>query len=62
MVAQTVKNVPVMQESWFQFLGREVPLEKQMATHSSVLAGEFHGQRSLVNYSPWGCKGSDTTE
>ena len=33
-----------------------------MATHSSILPGEFHGQRSLVSYSPWGHKESDTTE
>ena len=29
------------------------PLEKEMATHSSIVAGKFHGQRSLVGYSPW---------
>ena len=33
-----------------------------MATHSSILTGEFHGQRSLVGYSPWGGKESDMTE
>ena len=33
-----------------------------MATHSSILAWKFHGQRSLVGYSPWHCKESDTTE
>ena len=33
-----------------------------MATHSSILAGKFHGQRRLVSYSPWGCKKSDMTE
>ena len=33
-----------------------------MATHSSILPGESHGQRSLVGYSPWGYKESDTTE
>ena len=33
-----------------------------MATHCSILAGESHGQRSLVDYSPQGCKESDTTE
>ena len=33
-----------------------------MATHSSILAWEFHGQRVLVGYSPRGCKESDTTE
>ena len=39
---------------WIQSLGQEGPLEKEMATHSSILAGKFHGQRSLVGYSPWG--------
>ena len=33
-----------------------------MATHSSILAGDSHGQRSLGGYSPWGCKDSDKTE
>ena len=33
-----------------------------MATHSSILAGESHGQRSLAGYSPWGHKESDMTE
>ena len=51
-----------MQETWALSLGREDPLEKEMATHSSVLAWESHGQRSLVGYSPWGHKESDTTE
>ena len=32
------------------------------ATHSSILPGEFHGQRSLADYSPWGRKESDMTE
>ena len=36
--------------------------EEGVATHSSVLPGKFHGQRSLVGYSPWGFKGSDMTE
>ena len=51
-----------MQETQFQSLGREDPLEKEMATHSSVLAWKIHGRRSLVGYSPWGRKESDTTE
>ena len=38
MVAQLVKNPPAMQETPVQFLGWEDPLEKEMATHSSVLA------------------------
>ena len=37
-VAQTVKNLPAMQEIWVRSLGREDPLEKEMATHSSILA------------------------
>ena len=45
-------------------LGLEDPLEKEMATHSSILAQEFHEQRrqNLVGYSPWGCKKSDTIQ
>ena len=38
LVAQKVKNLPAMQETWVQSLGREDPLEKGMATHSSILA------------------------
>ena len=51
-MAQTVKNLPAMQETQVRSLGREDPLEKGMATHSSILAGKSHGQRSLVGYSP----------
>ena len=36
LVAQVVKNLPIMQELWVQSLGREVLLEKEMATHSSI--------------------------
>ena len=38
LVAQLVKNLPAMQETWIQFLGWEDPLEKGMATRSSILA------------------------
>ena len=62
LVAQTVKNPPEMWETWVQFLGWEDPLEKEMATHSSILAWESHGQRSLMADSSWGHKQSDTTE
>ena len=41
---------------------REDPLEKGMAAHSSILARESHGQRSLEGYSSWGHKESNTTE
>ena len=50
LVVQLVKNLPAMQETWVRFLGWEDPLEKEMATHSSSLPGESHGQRRLVGY------------
>ena len=43
LVAQTVKNPPAMQEMWVQSLGPEDPLEKELATHSSVLAWRIPG-------------------
>ena len=61
-MVQTVKRLPAVWETWVRFLGQEDPLEKEMATHSSI-HGESHGQRSLVGYSsPWGLIESDTTE
>ena len=41
LVAQVVKNLPAMQETRVQYLGQEDPLEKGMATHSSILAWEI---------------------
>ena len=52
LVAKLVKNPLAMQEIWVQSLGWEDPLEKGKATHSSI----------MDLYSPWGHKGSDTTE
>ena len=40
-MTQTVKNLPAMQETWVPSLGQEDPLEKEMATHSSMLAWEI---------------------
>ena len=57
-----VKRLPAIRETQVRFLGREDPLEKEMAIHSSTLAGKSHGRRSLVGYSPWSHKKSDTTE
>ena len=57
LVAQLVKNLPAMRETWVQSLGWEDPLEKGEATHSSILAWRFHGL-----YSPRGRKESDSTE
>ena len=62
LVAQTEKNLPAMQETCIPSLGWEDALEKGMATHSSILAWESQGQRSLVGYSPWGHKELDKTE
>ena len=55
-------NLLEMQETWLQSLDREDPLEKVMATYFSFLPEESHGQRSMVGYSLWGHKESDTTE
>ena len=41
VIDQSVKSLPAMQETQIQFLGREDPLEKEMATHSSILAQEI---------------------
>ena len=41
LVAQLVKNLPAMQETWVRSLGWEDPLEKEMATHVSILAWEI---------------------
>ena len=50
-----------MRETQLRSLGGEDPLEKGMATHSSIFAW-IHGQRSLQGYSPWDSKELDTTE
>ena len=62
-MVQTVKNPPAIQETWVQSLGCTDPLEKGMATHSSILDWRIlHGRRSLAGHSPWGPKESDMTE
>ena len=61
--AQTVKNLPAMQETQVQSLGQEDPLEKGMATHSSILAWKTPWTEEPEGLlSPWGCKESDMTE
>ena len=58
-----VKNPPAMQETMqkvlVQSLGRENPLEEDMAIHSSILAWRIHRQKSLAGYSPQGHKELD---
>ena len=57
-----VKHLPTMQETQVRSLGWEDPLEKEVATHSSTLAWKIPWIESVVGYSPWGCKKSDTIE
>ena len=57
-----VKNVFAMQDTQVRSLDQEDLLEKEIATDSSIFSWKFHGQKSMVGYSPQGCKESDTTE
>ena len=59
LVAQMVKNMPAMRETWVRSLGREDPWEEGLATHSSIISWRTHGQRSLAGHSSWGRKQSD---
>ena len=49
LIAQSVKSLPAMQETQVPFLGQEDPLEKEMATHFSILPRKSHGRRSLAS-------------
>ena len=62
LLAQTIKNLPAMQETQVRSLGQGDLLEKGVAITPVFLPGESHGKRSLVGYSPWGLKESDITE
>ena len=57
-----LKCLPGIQETRVQSLGREDPLEKEMATHSSILSWKIYGQSNLAGYSPWSHKELDMTE
>ena len=57
-----VKNLPEMQETQVQSLSQEDPLDKGMATHSSILAWKIPQSEETAGYSPWGCKELDMTE
>ena len=53
-MAQTIKNLPAIQEIWVRSLGQEDPLEKGMATHSSILVWRIPWTVNLAGYGPWG--------
>ena len=61
-MVQMVKRLPAMQETQVRSLGWGDPLEKEMATHSSILAWRIPWTEDLAGYSPRGCKESDTIE
>ena len=61
-MAQTVKCLSTMRETWVRALGWEDPLEMKWKSTPVVLPGKSRGQRSMVGYSLWGRKESDTTE
>ena len=62
LVAQRLKHLPAMWETWVRSLGREDPLEKEMATHSSILAWRIPWTEELGGLQSTGHKESDTTE
>ena len=62
LVAQTVKRLSTMWETRVRSLGQKVPWRRKWQSTPVLLPGKSHGQRSLVGYSPWGRKESDTTE
>ena len=62
LVAQMVKSLPTIWETWVRSLGQEDPLEKEMATTPVFVPGKSHEQRSLVGYSLWSHKELDITE
>ena len=62
LVARMVKNPPAMQETVFNPWVGKIPWRREWQPTPVFWPGEFHELRSLVRYSPWGCKESDTTE
>ena len=61
-MAQEVKNLPAMQETRFNPWVGKIPWRRKGSPTPIFLPGEFYGQRSLADYSPWGCKELDATE
>ena len=61
-MAQRLKRLPTMWETWVQSLGQEDPLEKEMATHSSILAWRIPWTEEFGGLQSTGRKESGTTE
>jgi len=61
LMAQMVKNQPVMRPR-FNPRVRKIPGRRESLSTPVILPKEFHGQKSLADYSPWSCKEWDTTE
>ena len=59
---QVVKNLPAIWETQVQFLVGKIPWRREWLPTPVFLPEKVHGQSSLVSYSPWGRKESDTTE
>ena len=62
LVAQMAKNLPALQRPGFNPRLGKIPWRRELQPIPVFLPGESHGQSSLVGYSPWDCKESDTTE
>ena len=68
MKIKTTHNSTIKRQNGINILNTNIythyniKLEKEMATHSSILAWKSHGQKSLAGYSVWDCKESDRTE
>ena len=61
-VAQMVKNSAAMQDTWVRSLVGKIPWKRAWEPTPVFFPGDFHGRRSLVSYSAWDRRESDTTE
>ena len=62
LVAQMIKHLPTMRETWVRSWVGKIPWRSKWQPTPVLLAGKFHGRRSLVGYGPWDHKESDITE